>query len=142
MKLTKTFALFLFAALFVFASCAKEDVTTADDETNTEEVIAEPLGGGGGDGGEAPGPSGSDVLVYGASWCGACTSLKSQLDDEGIEYIEKDVDDPEISSECYSLILEAGYEVEGSYSIPVVKVGDNPVLYGADVTLENIIELL
>lgn len=144
MKLTRTFALLMFSALFVFAACKKEDVTTTEEDNTTQNVIAEPIGDtdGDGGGGDAPGPSGSDVIVYGASWCGACSSLKDQLDGEGIEYTEKDVDDPEVSSECYSLILEAGYEIDGSYSIPVVKVGDNPVLYGADVTLENIIGLL
>lgn len=147
MKIKKSFVFILFAALFVFASCKKEEVTTTDNENATEEIVAEPVGGGADDGGDGDGggdaePGESTVLVYGADWCGACNSLKSQLDDEGIEYTPKDVDEPEISSECYSLILEAGYEIDGSYSIPVVKVGDNPVLYGPDVTLENIIDLL
>ncbi len=144
MKLTKSLVFILFAALFVFAACKKEDVAPADNETTTEEVIAEPVGGGDGEGGGETDPPGgeSTVIVYGASWCGACTALKSQLDDEEIEYTEKDVDDPDVSSECYGEILDAGYEVEGSYSIPVVKVGDNPVLYGDDVTMENILGLL
>lgn len=148
MKLTKTYAFILLAVLFVFASCKKEEVTTPEnnDTNNTEQVIAEPAGDtggtGDGDGEEGPGADDADVIVYGASWCSACTYLKGQLDDEEVDYMEKDVDEPEISSECYNAILDAGYTVDGSYSIPVAKVGDNPVLYGADCTIENILDQL
>jgi glutaredoxin len=142
MKFVKTYSFVLFAALFVLASCKKEDVTTTDeDNATTENVVVNGVGEGDGDGGgdgETDPGADNTVLVYSAEWCGACTSLKNQLTDAGIEYEVRDVDEPEISSECYNLILEAGYEIDGSYSIPVAKVGDNPVLYGADCTLENI----
>ena len=148
MKLNKTFALILFSALFVFAACKKEEVTTSDNETTTENVVAEPVGGGdtdGGGDGDGDGDTGADatVIVYSAEWCSACTYLKEQLDGEGVEYTVKDVDEPENSSECYDEIIAAGYEIEGgSYSIPVAKVGDNPALYGEDCTLENILDQL
>ena len=140
MKFVKTYSFVLFAALFVLASCKKEDVNTTDeDNATTENVVVNGVGEGDGDG-EGEGDPGADntVIVYSAEWCGACTSLKSQLDGAGIEYEVRDVDEDEYSSECYSLILEAGYEIDGSYSIPVARVNDNPVLYGADCTLENI----
>lgn len=146
MKFIKTYVFILFAVMFVFASCKKEEVNTTDKEKVTVNVVGVPVGDG--DGGVDPGDGGVDpgdeaaVLIYGASWCSACTFLKGQLDDEEIEYTEKDVDDSDVSSECYSLIIEAGYTIDGSYSIPVAKVGDNPVLYGADCTLENILDQL
>ena len=48
---------------------------------------------GGGDREIADAPAGSgDVVVYTATWCGACQSLKEGLEKAGIPFSEKDVD--------------------------------------------------
>jgi len=48
---------------------------------------------GGGGRGVADAPVGSgDVVVYTATWCGACQFLKGDLEEAGIPFSEKDVD--------------------------------------------------
>jgi mycoredoxin len=66
------------------------------------------------------------VTMYSTPWCGYCRRLKRQLEDEGINYREIDVD----ANPGYDeLILEAS----GGYrTVPTLEVGDrllvNPTL--------------
>ncbi len=67
----------------------------------------------------------SEIILYGADWCPGCRALKEKLDQKGIEYIYKDVDDPEIGKEHEAL---AGDNIPaGKKGIPTLKVGDGAV---------------
>jgi len=51
-------------------------------------------------------PSGSsEVIIYSADWCGACRKAKRYMTDKGIDFVERDVDDPEWKQE---MIAKAG----------------------------------
>ena len=42
------------------------------------------------------------IIIYSADWCGACRAAKKYMDGEGIEYIERNVDEPRWQEEMYS----------------------------------------
>jgi glutaredoxin len=72
------------------------------------------------DTGDAPAPSGegSDVVIYGASWCGACRSAASFLRSRGIPFIERDVErDPGARDAMLRAARAAGIRPNG---IPVI----------------------
>jgi glutaredoxin len=39
-----------------------------------------------------PAATSSDVIIYGASWCGACRSTAAFLRERGIEFVERDIE--------------------------------------------------
>ena len=59
----------------------------------------------------------ADVLIYSADWCGACRAAKRYMDDRGIAYEERNVDNPDNRDE---MIAKAGpggipvFDVNGS----------------------------
>ena len=70
------------------------------------------------------------VIIYGASWCGACHEAARYLKQRGIAYVEKDIEtDPAAAREMQTKLARAG--LRGG-SIPVldvrgqVMVGFNP----------------
>lgn len=74
----------------------------------------------------APPPLGSAaapqvaVIIYGASWCGACHEAAAYLKKRGISFVEKDVEaDPEAGREMQKKLARAG--MSGG-SIPVIDV--------------------
>ena len=70
------------------------------------------------------------VIIYGASWCGACHDAAAYLRRKGIAFVEKDIDtDPAAAREMQAKLTRAGLRAG---SIPVldvrghVMVGFNP----------------
>lgn len=69
------------------------------------------------------------VIVYGASWCGACHEATRWLKGRGIAYVEKDIEaDAQADREMRAKLSKAG--LRGG-SIPVIDVG-GVVLMGFD----------
>ena len=58
---------------------------------------------------------GSGVVLYSADWCGACRKAKRYLGKKGIDYEERDIDDPRWTEE---LLRKTGRR-----AIPVIDVG-------------------
>ncbi len=58
---------------------------------------------------------GPAVVLYSAEWCGACRKAKRYLGKKGIDYEERDIDDPRWTEE---LLRKTGRR-----SIPVIDVG-------------------
>lgn len=62
----------------------------------------------------------ASVVVYGASWCSACRQAESWLEDNGIPFVEKDIEeDPEARAEMQRKARAAGVPTTG---IPVIDV--------------------
>ena len=57
----------------------------------------------------------TEVILYSADWCGACRKAKRYLARRGVDYEERDVDDPAVAAELL--------RKTGSRSIPVIDVG-------------------
>ena len=69
------------------------------------------------------------VIVYGASWCGACHEAMAYMKKKGIAFIDKDIEkDPEAAREMQSKIARAGKQTS---SIPVLDVRGK-ILIGFD----------
>ena len=65
--------------------------------------------------------SGPEIVIYSADWCPACRHAKRYMDREGIEYEERNVDQPRYKEELV--------QVSGGRSIPVIQV-DGSVMKG------------
>jgi len=62
----------------------------------------------------------ASVVVYGASWCSACRQAESWLEDNGVPFVEKDIEeDPEARAEMQRKARAAGVPTTG---IPVIDV--------------------
>jgi glutaredoxin len=76
-----------------------------------------PAGGSGSETSAAPRPA---VILYGASWCGACHQAAAYLKRKGVAFIEKDIEeDPNAAREMQAKLAHAG--MHGG-SIPVLDV--------------------
>lgn len=65
-----------------------------------------------------------DIVIYSADWCGFCHAVKKYLDDKGVKYKEKNIEqDPKFAEECV--------EKSGQMGIPVTIIGDE-VIVGFD----------
>ncbi|MBX6334796.1 glutaredoxin family protein [Candidatus Saccharibacteria bacterium] len=68
--------------------------------------------------------SSSKIIIYGAEWCGFCHAARRYLDDKGIEYdyrdVEQDMDD-----------MRAAIEKSGQTGIPVIDI-DGTIIIGFD----------
>jgi len=72
---------------------------------------------------------GDPVIIYGASWCGACRSLEAYLDSIGVPYVDKDIErDPGARAEMQQKAQAAGVNPSG---IPVVDI-DGTIFTGFD----------
>lgn len=72
---------------------------------------------------------GSQVTVYGTSWCGVCAKTRAYLRDHGVAFLDKDVEkDPKAAADLSALAQRAGLRVQG---VPVIDV-DGQVLMGFD----------
>ncbi len=61
------------------------------------------------------------VVVYGASWCGACQKTRAYLKNKGIAFVDKDIDnDSSAAREMRAKLAKAGIQGQG---IPVIDVG-------------------
>lgn len=66
------------------------------------------------------GTAATTVIIYGASWCGACHEAAAYLRRKGIPYVEKDIEkDPQAAREMQAKLRRAGMR---SGSIPVIDV--------------------
>lgn len=62
----------------------------------------------------------ASVVVYGASWCGACRQAESWLEANGVPFVEKDIEqDPQAREEMLRKARAAGVPTSG---IPVIDV--------------------
>ena len=68
---------------------------------------------------------GSAVVLYSADWCGACRKAKRYLGKNGIDFEERDIDDPRWTEE---LLRKTGRR-----AIPVIDVGGR-ILTGFSVS--------
>lgn len=66
----------------------------------------------------------ANVTVYSAPWCGFCTAVKRYLDEKGVKYTEKDVD----QDRKYA---EEAVKISGQMGIPVVDI-DGSIVVGYD----------
>jgi len=57
----------------------------------------------------------SGIVLYSAEWCGACKKAKRYLSKKGVDYEERDVDDPHYAQELLGKTGQRG--------IPVIDVG-------------------
>jgi glutaredoxin len=65
--------------------------------------------------------TGSDVVVYGTSWCGYCARARAYLTSRGIPFVDKDVEhDREARDEIARKCAAAGMRFTGS--VPVLDV--------------------
>jgi glutaredoxin len=63
------------------------------------------------------------IIFYSADWCYVCRNAKSYMNSEGIEYVERNVDDPRMEAMLV--------EISGARSIPVFDI-DGKILSGFD----------
>jgi mycoredoxin len=62
------------------------------------------------------------VTLFTTTWCGYCVRLKSQLDREGIDYVEVDIEsDPEAAA----LVAKAN---DGDLTVPTLVFADGSTL--------------
>jgi glutaredoxin len=62
----------------------------------------------------------SDVIIYGASWCGACKQAARFFSQKGVAFVEKDIEkEPEARSEMLAKARAQGVQTGG---IPVIDV--------------------
>ena len=74
----------------------------------------------GGTGEPGPGVGRQAVIIYGASWCGACHQAAAYLRRKGIPYVEKDIEkDPQAAREMQRKLDSAGLRTG---SIPIIDV--------------------
>jgi glutaredoxin len=70
--------------------------------------------------GSAKPPLRALVVIYGASWCGACHDAEKYLKSKGVPYVEKDIEkDPGAAREMQDKLAKNGLR---SGSIPVIDV--------------------
>lgn len=81
-----------------------------------------------------PARSNLDVQLYYASWCGFCRKAKAHLDDRGVDYVLRNVDDPDTQAELVART--------GSGSIPVLDVGGEFVRGYNAVAIDRLLEKL
>lgn len=74
-------------------------------------------------------PANKSVVVYGATWCGACAKTRSYLKSKHVPFVDKDIDaDSSAAREMRVKLSKAGIQSSG---IPVIDVGGK-VMVGFD----------
>lgn len=68
--------------------------------------------------------TGTTVVMYGASWCPACSRARELLDSLGVPYVERNVDEDAVQRELVEYGRAHGFEAEG---IPVLDIGGTAV---------------
>ena len=97
----------------------KHGLTLASATPSASASAAPTTTGGGGGGSHDPGVR-PPVIIYGASWCGACHEAAAYLRHKGIPYVEKDVEkDPGANEEMKQKLRRFGLP---NGSIPVIDV--------------------
>jgi mycoredoxin len=67
------------------------------------------------------------VTMYSTPWCGYCRRLKSQLDQEGIAYVEVDIEGDEVAAE-YVMGVNGGNQTVPTVVFPDGRTATNPSL--------------
>jgi len=71
------------------------------------------------------------VTIYSTTWCGYCRRLKSQLDREGVDYVEIDIEqDPDAAE----IVMKVN---DGNQTVPTVVFPD-----GSAATNPSVAEVL
>ncbi len=66
-------------------------------------------------------PSQAPVTIYSASWCGVCKKAKEFMREQGIAYVEKDIEkDPQAAADIQRKAQAAGVSTNG---VPIFDVG-------------------
>lgn len=78
------------------------------------------------------------VTMYSTTWCGYCRRLKKQLEENGISYVEIDIEQDEASAEF------VGSVNNGNHVVPTVKFADgstatNPTLVAVKEKLATLV---
>jgi mycoredoxin len=71
------------------------------------------------------------VTLFTTTWCGYCVRLKSQLEREGIDYVEVDIEsDPEAAA----LVAKAN---DGDLTVPTLVFADGSTLSNPSIAQVN-----
>lgn len=65
----------------------------------------------------------TEVVLYATSWCGYCKKTRALLEEQGIAYVEYDIEKSERGRKMYKAL--------GGTGVPVLEIGDE-VIYGFD----------
>ncbi len=76
--------------------------------------------------------SSPEIIIYSADWCGACRAAKRYMDSEGIEYTERNVDEPRWQEEMFARAGPGG--------IPVIDVDGNLMRGFSKARLQELLE--
>lgn len=83
-------------------------------------------------------PPGTPVVVYGASWCGACHLAAQYMTREHIPFVERDVEkDPAARASANAALIAAGLRSENLHRLPVIDVRGTVLLGFDSCTLEQ-----
>lgn len=63
----------------------------------------------------------TEIIMYGADWCGDCIRSKDILNERGISYTMKDITDPEKGQEYSDIVMDIN---NGKRIIPTFVIGD------------------
>lgn len=76
-----------------------------------------------------PEPPGPDVTLYGTEWCGYCRQAKRFFQDNGVEFADRDLDQPGVRAEAADHVES----ITGSRAVstPTIVIDDN-VIHGWD----------
>tara|TARA_Y100000034_G_C6825163_1_gene371984 strand:- start:266 stop:685 length:420 start_codon:yes stop_codon:yes gene_type:complete len=77
---------------------------------------------------ESPKVQTKKVTIYSTSWCGWCVKAKKFLDDYGVTYTEKDVENEEDRTELVKFAKKIGYNGEMD-AVPLIII-DNHIIVG------------
>jgi len=53
----------------------------------------------------------AEIILYSADWCGACRSAKQYMDAQGIDYVERNVDEDRWKQEMFAKAGQGGIPV-------------------------------
>ncbi|WP_447924958.1 mycoredoxin [Georgenia muralis] len=67
-------------------------------------------------------PAAGTVTMYSTTWCGYCRRLKSQMDAEGLSYVEVDIEDDADSAAFVASVND------GNQTVPTVVFPDGSAL--------------
>ena len=76
------------------------------------------------------------LTMYTTTWCGYCSRLKNQLNREGIEYIEIDVEQDAAAAE-FVMSVNGGNRTVPTVVYPDGTAATNPSLAEVKLALEN-----
>lgn len=67
--------------------------------------------------------TGDAVIIYSTTWCGYCTMLKGYLNQKGVSFVEKDIEQDEAA---YNELMK---KIDGNYvGVPVSDINGQMIL--------------